>query len=333
MDKIKSRLNLNLLVILVMAFIALIYPYFAASSFSLVILASALIFGLLAISLDLLWGYGGLLTLGPAAYFGLGGYIYALYMTKVGSGTIETLSAFLLSIIIPCLLALLVGLAGFKSKVTSLYFALINLAVALSLQQLALRWYSLTGGTNGIISIPRPTLIWRVGSMTDLYYFTILVVFVFVILAYYLVNSKMWHVVKAIKLNENKVNSIGYNPIVYKLIVSAVFAGIGGLCGALYAPITGIVHPDWFGVSMSMQMFVWVALGGGGTLLGPFFAALAIKLIENSLSGLFVQTYVLFLGIIFIVVVMVMPKGFTGFFKALFAALAKNKNAPEKVNI
>jgi ABC-type branched-subunit amino acid transport system permease subunit len=137
--------------------LVLLYPL-AAGSYSLYVMSLALVFGMLALSVDLLWGYAGILNLGPAVAFGLGGYAYAILMKGMGGGLLVTLLALLVAIVVPLAITLLISYAGFKSKTTLMYYALINLALALTLEQVAVVMIRYTGGSSGLINFPYPKI-------------------------------------------------------------------------------------------------------------------------------------------------------------------------------
>jgi ABC-type branched-subunit amino acid transport system permease subunit len=287
--------------------------------FGLFIVSSALVLALLALSVDFQWGYAGILNLGPAAYLGLGAYTYALVQRKVAVGS-PTWLAFGLAILLGILLAVVVAVPAFKARTLPVYYALITLAVALILQRWTAVSYDLTGGSNGITGIRLPdfSLPGLDLKMTTTDQFFPLAAGV-VIVAYlgllWLTRSRFGRVMAAIRDDEEKSATLGYDVSGVKLVVAAIAGGVGALAGALYAPLAGTAHPSLFGIAFTIQAFVWVAVGGQGTLIGPLLAALSLKLLENQLRGISADGYVMVLAAIFILVVLFLPKGIAGLFE------------------
>jgi urea transport system permease protein len=287
-----------------------------ADPFGLFIVATALVLGLLALSVDLQWGYTGILNLGPAAYLGLGAYTYALVQRRVEIGS-PTYVAFALAILLGVLLAVVVAFPAFKARTLPIYYALITLAVSLILQRWTAVSYDLTGGSNGLIGIPLPDFslpgIDLALTSTDQFYPLAAGVAILVYLVcLWLTRSRFGRVLMAIRDDEEKVATLGYNVAGVKLLVAAIAGGIGALAGALYAPLAGTAHPSLFGVALSIQAYVWVAVGGQGTLIGPLLAGIALKLLENRLRGVSADGYVMVLAAIFILVVIFLPRGIAG---------------------
>ncbi|MFN8590616.1 MAG: branched-chain amino acid ABC transporter permease [Thermomicrobiales bacterium] len=287
-----------------------------ADPFSLFLVSSALVLGLLALSVDLQWGYTGILNLGPAAYLGLGAYTYALTMRHIKTGS-PTWLAFALAVLIGVLLAVVVAFPAFKTRTLPIYYALITLAVSLILQRWTAVSYDLTGGSNGLIAIPLPDfslagLDLAPTTPEQFYWLTAGVVTATYLGCIWLTHSRLGRVLVAIRDDEEKAATLGYNVAGIKLLIAAVAGAIGALAGALYAPLTGTAHPSLFGVALSIQAYVWVAVGGQGTLIGPLLAALALKLLENRLRGVSADGYVMILAAVFILVVVFLPRGIAG---------------------
>jgi urea ABC transporter permease protein UrtC len=296
----------------------LLYGRFA-DPFGLFIVSSALVLSLLALSVDLQWGYTGILNLGPAAYLGLGAYTYALTQRKVSAGS-PTYLAFALALLLGIILAVAVAFPAFRVRTLPIYYALVTLAVSLILQRWTAVSYDLTGGSNGITGIPLPdfSLPGLDLKMTDPEQFFPLTAGV-VIAAYlsclWLTRSRFGRVLVAIRDDEEKVATLGYSVASAKLIVAAIAGALGALAGALYAPLIGTAHPSLFGIAFSVQAYVWVAVGGQGTLIGPIVATLVLKLLENRLRGVSADGYVMILAAVFILVVIFLPKGIAGLFE------------------
>jgi ABC-type branched-subunit amino acid transport system permease subunit len=289
-----------------------------ADPFGLFIVSSAMVLSLLALSVDLQWGYAGILNLGPAAWLGLGAYTYAVVQREVTAGS-PTYIAFALAILLGVILAVVVAFPAFKAHTLPVYYALITLVVSLILQRWTSVSYDLTGGSNGLIAIPLPDfslpgLDLALTSTDQFYPLAAGVVIVAYLGCLWLTRSRFGRVLVAIRDDEEKVATLGYDVSSAKLIVAAIGGALGALSGALYAPLVGTAHPSFFGIALSIQAYVWVAVGGQGTLLGPIVAAIGLKLLENQLRGVSADGYVMLLAAVFVLVVLFLPKGIAGLF-------------------
>jgi ABC-type branched-subunit amino acid transport system permease subunit len=289
--------------------------------FGLFIVSSALVLALLALSVDLQWGYAGILNLGPAAYLGLGAYTYALVQRKV-TAVSPTWLAFGLAILLGVVLAVVVAFPAFKARTLPVYYALITLAVALILQRWTAVSYDLTGGSNGITGIRLPDfslpgLPLKMTTTDQFFPLAAGVAIVVYLGLLWLTRSRFGRVMAAIRDDEEKAATLGYDVSAVKLVVAAIAGGIGALAGALYAPLAGTAHPSLFGIAFSIQAFVWVAVGGQGTLIGPLLAAIALKLLENQLRGISADGYLIALAALFMLAVIFLPKGIAGLFSGI----------------
>lgn len=302
-------------VALKVVFVGLILAYFLWSGiignpYGLDILAVALVFGLYAAGVDLAWGYGGILLLGSALFYGIGAYAMAFSLQRGW----EPLLTYPAVVGLSVLLALVIAYIGFRARASQVHFGLIGLAISLGFERLAVTAYDITGGSNGLTGIGRPVL----GGVVDLsdsraYYFVVLAVVTAVIGALYYARSSAWgDAVRAVKTDELKAEALGYNVLAVKLQVVAMTAAVVSFAGTLFPPVSGTAYPALFGISLNMQALVWVAIGGAGTLLGPFMLAAVLKLLESYLSGVLIDYYLLILGLTFVFVVVVMPRGFGG---------------------
>ena len=227
-----------------------------ADPFGLFIVASALVLALLALSVDLQWGYAGILNLGPAAYLGLGAYTYAITRREITIGS-PTYLAFALAIVLGIVLAVVVAFPAFKARTLPVYYALITLAVALILQRWTAVSYDLTGGSNGLVAIPLPDfslpgLDLKMTAAEQFFPLASGVVVVAYLACRWLTRSRFGRVLAAIRDDEEKVATLGYDVAATKLIVAAIAGALGALAGALYAPLAGTAHPSLFGIAFSV---------------------------------------------------------------------------------
>lgn len=288
----------------------LLWAGVSTDPYDLDVLAVALVFGLYAAGVDLSWGYGGILLLGSALYFGLGAYAMAFALQRGW----EPVLAYALGSGAAVVVGLAIALVGFRVRASQVHFGLMGLAISLLFQRLAVSAYDLTGGSNGLTVATRPDLggIVDLSSSTSYYFFVVVVVAVVVGGLYAALGSAWGDAVRAVRVDETKAEALGYHVLAVKLQVSALAAGVIALAGTLFAPVSGTAYPDLFGIVLSMQALVWVALGGPGSLLGPVLVAVLLKELESYLSSFLIDYYLLILGAIFMVVVLTIPNGLAG---------------------
>ena len=272
-------------------------------------LTEVLILGLFAMSLDLLVGYTGLDSFGHAAVYGLGAYTASLLLlwTQV-SLPVAVLGGALLT----ALLALPMG--WLCTRTTGVSFAMLTLAFAQLLYAVAYKWQSVTGGSDGLAGVgrtPGPFGLSWFTSRSGYYYFVAGCLVGAYTMCRAFVASPVGTTLLAIRENERKSSSLGYNPRTYKIGVFVIAAFFGGLAAALYAPFAGFASPDLFFWILSGQVLVMVIIGGSGSLLGPVAGAAVFLLLEHYLSGL-TDSWALILGLIFIVFVLFVPEGLWG---------------------
>jgi ABC-type branched-subunit amino acid transport system permease subunit len=299
---------------LVMLGALFLLPFFTDDPYWLFVLATALLFGILAMSLDLLWGYAGVLNLAPALSFGLGAYAWAIIGADV-DGVLGTYLGLGAAVLLPAAAGALVAFVSFFAGARGIYFALITLSLTLVVKQVVQSATQFTGGSNGIIGIPWPTLgvpgvfETTINSTSSFFQLTVVVTAIVFWIVSVLANGRFGTVLEAIRENDQRVETLGYSTLRYRVMVSAISAGIGGLAGMLYAPLTGIVDPSLFGVELSVQAFVWVAVGGQGTLLGPLIAAVLISIGQQTLTGSSASLYLLGIATVFVAIVLLLPGG------------------------
>ena len=318
--------------------------------FTLNLWGKYLCYGILAVSIDLLWGYTGLLCLGQALFFSLGGYMMGMhlmlmigklgqyksalpdFMVFLGHSTLPPFwvpfqsfpVAFLMIFLIPGLIALIFGYLAFRSRIKGVYFSILTQALTYGASLMFFRNDMLMGGNNGFTDFR--TLLGanlRIASTQRLLYIsTAILLIIVVMLCKWLTHSRFGLVQRAIRDSENRVLFSGYSTANFKLFIFVVSAVIAALAGALYVPQVGIINPSEMTPEKSLEAVVWVALGGRGTLVGPVLGAISVNALKSWATREFPDLWLLFLGTSFVLVVMFMPKGMIGL-PSQIQALAK----------
>jgi branched-chain amino acid transport system permease protein len=283
------------------------------------ILVDLLIFGLFAMSLDLILGYTGMVSFGHAAYFGLGAYGSALVLIHFEQ---------------PIPVALLAGalLAGvvaapvgwLSTRATGIYFAMLTLAFAQLLYTVAYKWRDLTGGSDGIAGVPKTTLFWGGPSLAEprpFYYLVAATVVLSLLGCHALVCSPFGRALQAIRENEHRFVSLGRDSRPFKRVVFVVAATFAGLAGALFAPFRGFASPEVMFWVLSGQGLMMVITGGIGTLVGPVIGAMVFILVQEILSS-YTEHWMIFTGVVFVLIVIFLPGGVVGTARRWFEARA-----------
>ena len=304
--------------------IALLVIFSVTSSpYAIGLLAKFLTYAMLALTLDILWGYAGILSFAHAVFFGLGSYSLALTLTHFGDVPGITYVGFVLSALVPGLLALVVGYMMFSRRVSGVYFAIVTFALGAILQSVTIVWIDFTGGLNGLYGFTAPKLglpyVWEfeitTNNLSAYYVISIALIIVYFLLRQ-LVKSPFGQVVRAINNDEDRVASFGYDVSAIKLAVFVLSCALAGFSGALYVPV-GFVSAKLMDILFSTSVIVWVAVGGRGTLMGAILGALAVNYLQTFMSDVLVFYWLLFVGLFFIVVVLVMPDGIVGLAKRI----------------
>lgn len=309
------KLERELLIAIPVFAILFLAPVFAGT-YHTRILAKFILFGVFAMSLDLIWGYAGILSFGHAAYFGLGAYAVTLILSHTTFA--GTLLAILGSMFFPVLIGLFMSFFLIYGKVSGVYFSIITLVVTLIMEQLSVAWYSVTGGLDGFFPVPPLTFInYQLDADTNsglMIYFYIIAVVAMVVffLLYLLSKSRYGLILQALKNDPQRTQFMGINIATAKSIVFTLSCGIAGLAGGLLGPLEDFISPDLFGLLLSTQVMIWVAVGGRNTLIGPFMGAILLGYLQAFLSGIIVEAWFLIIGIILVVVVMFWPDGLAG---------------------
>ena len=308
--------------------------------FTLNLWGKYLCYGIMAISIDLLWGYTGLLCLGQALFFTLGGYMMGMHlMLMIGTlgqykSELPDFMVFLghtelpafwqpfysfsfalaMVVLVPGLLAYVFGFLAFRSRIKGVYFSILTQALTYGAALLFFRNDLLMGGNNGFTDFR--TLLGsdlRIATtQRALYVATAVLVVAVVVGCKWLTHSRFGLIQRAIRDSENRVLFSGYATANFKLFVFVLSAMIAAVAGALYVPQVGIINPSEMTTEKSLEAVVWVALGGRGTLVGPVVGAISVNALKSWATRAYPDLWVLILGGAFVLVVMFMPKGIVG---------------------
>jgi urea transport system permease protein len=323
-----GRLPLNRYIDIGVLIFLLIFPLLF-SPFRTELMGKTLIFILFAISLDLIWGYTGLMSFGHAVLFGLGGYIMGLsrafaggvpdFMQRVGITEIPVFFAplqnenlaFALGILIPGLVAAFLGFFIFFSRVKGVFFSLITLALSYIFSTFVSNQQTYTNGYNGLGGLGR--VLWGIKfNINQLYYVTLAIVVLVFVLCIFLVNSRFGKTLRSIRENEMRLTFLGYNPAFFKIAIFMISGMVAGLAGVLYIPMNSFISPNELGITQSTVVLVWLAVGGRGNLSGAVVGTLLIYWCQTLLSESISNAWSLILGIVIIVVVFFLPQGIVG---------------------
>lgn len=291
-------------VIFVLALVAAVVVGMGADNYYLTVALGALLFGLFAAAVDLSIGLAGVLSLGSALYFGIGAYIVALAM-RLGPGFCIGV---LIAVGAAAAVAIVLGFVGLTARRSSIQFALLTLIASLTCEQMIVN-YDALGRSNGLPGIPLPSLGGTQMSLQSYYFACTAAIFIVLAALRQLACSRMGGLLRLVRDEPEKAESFGYDVKRIKIAATAASAAISAACGGAYVVVIGIAFPGLFAVLPNMLALVWIALGGPGTLLGPFVAGVALKLIEFRIGRTYTDTYMLIVGIAFVLTVSFAPKG------------------------
>jgi urea transport system permease protein len=344
------------ILLLVMPALNMLLPedsWFHLSDFSLNRFGKFLAFAILALGLDLIWGYTGILSLGQGVFFGLGAYCMSMHMmltigkeSVYGSDMPDFMvwnqvkelplfwkpfysfpAAVIGAILVPMLFALIFGFFAFRSRIKGVYFAIITQALALVAWLVFNRNDTNLGGTNGLTDF-KQVLGYRLsepGTQRVLYVLTVLCLGAAYLLCQWIIRSRAGRVLVAVRDSEKRVVFSGYTPANYKLFVFVVAAALAGLAGMLYAPQVGIITPAQIGVLPSLEMVIWVAVGGRASLAGAVLGAISVNYGRSVLTNYFPELWPFILGGLFVLVVLLFPDGLIGMMRKGKSLLTQSK--------
>ncbi len=316
---------------------------FHLADYMIPLIGKYLCFAMLALALDLVWGYCGVLSLGHGAFFALGGYAMGMYlMRQIGSrgvyrnpilpdfmvflnwkelpwywfGFDHFWFAAIMVMLVPGLLAAVFGFFAFRSRITGVYLSIITQAMTYALLLAFFRNDMGFGGNNGLTDF-KELLGFDVqarGTKLALYFASLTALGLALLACRIVVATKLGRVMMAVRDAEARVRFLGYSVTSVKLFAFVLSAVLAGIAGALYVPQIGIINPSEFSPGNSIELAIWVAVGGRGTLIGPILGALAVNAAKTYLSAAFPETWLFCLGGLFILVTLLLPRGVLGLF-------------------
>lgn len=274
-------------------------------------LTKVLIFAIFAMSLDLILGYTGLLSLGHAAFFGMAGYATGILMVHYGTESLWLVIP--LGILTAGIVAVIIGYIALR--VSGVYFLLVTLAFGQLLSVAAVKWRMMTGGTDGLVGIAYPHLGLPGFTWTDsrFYYLVFLAFAICFFLLFRITHSSFGRALVGIRENEQRMQFLGYNTWAHKYVAFIIAGLFAGVAGVLFAPFYGIMVPEHLGLTTSAMVMLMVIIGGAGTLFGPVIGAGLIVLLEHIASICSPERWPLILGGVFVICVMFLRGGF-GFY-------------------
>ncbi len=302
-------------VVAVLVFVGLFYVPYLVAGYPVFILPQYMLFGVLALTLCLLWGFGGMVSFGQGAFFAVGAYAFGIMLKHV-SGPSGPWLGLLVGVVLGAVIAGGVGYFLFSANVRDSYFVLVTLAISTIVYVVANSQSGLTGGFNGLYveraSFSVAGLHISVKGDLAMYY----VAFALTLLAYlgfrFLQWSPFGQVLVSIRENEDRTRALGYNTALYKTVAFAISGAVAALAGGFYATDTGFVSPSLGGVLFSTSVVVWVAVGGRGYFIGALIGAIGISILSNALNSLIPEYWQLILGVLFVLVIVFFRRGLVG---------------------
>ena len=319
---------------------------FYMSAYALTLIGKIMCFAIAALALDLVWGYCGILSLGHGLFFAIGGYIMGMYlMRQIGAegvyksalpdfmvfldwkelpwfwkGSEHFWWMLLMLILIPGLVSWVFGYFAFRSRIKGVYFSIITQALTYAAMLLFFRNETGFGGNNGFTDFKRILgySISAPSTRVTLFLITFMVLVSSFLLCRAVITSKMGRVITAVRDAESRLMFCGYNPLGFKLFIWVLSAVLCAIAGALFVPQVGIINPGEMSPTNSIEMVIWVAVGGRGTLLGPIIGAFAVSGAKSFFTANFAEYWLFFLGLMFVLTTLFLPNGLLGVYHQIF---------------
>ena len=325
------------------------------SNYTVTLLGKYLCYGLLALALDLVWGYCGILSLGHGAFFALGGYAMGMYLMRqigdrgvYGNPELPDFMVFLnwqelpwywygfdsfafamvMVALVPGLLAFLFGWLAFRSRVTGVYLSIITQALTYALMLLFFQNDFGFGGNNGLTDF-KDLLGFSLQSDSTrvvLLISSALALTLGYLVCRWLVSSRYGRVLVAVRDAESRVRFMGYRVEHYKLVAFTLSAVLAGIAGALYVPQVGIINPGEFSPINSIELVIWVAVGGRGTLYGAVIGAVVVNYAKTWFTGVMPDAWLFALGALFVITTLWLPKGLVGLYQQVVSFITERRN-------
>ena len=333
--------------------IFIVFP-FVMGDFQISLMSKLLLFGSLAISLDLVWGFTGILSFAHGIFFTLGGYASAYYLKLNLSAESNTYGgelpdfmvwnglevlpwfiaplkyfpiAFIAMIGVPALFAYIVGSFIFRSKVSGVYITIITLALSSALTTFFISQQAYTGGTNGITDVSKLAFFGTEISALGLYFMILAYTAFVLVLSWWLTQSNFGLILRSINENENRIAFLGYDVAQYKIFIWTLSAALAGVAGGLFVPLNRFISPVYLAVAFGTQVVIWVAIGGRGTLIGPLLAAMLLGQAQNYAERI-TQDWQLMIGVLLLIVVLFIPNGLMSLLPKKFSLANLSKPKP-----
>jgi len=313
---------------------------FHVSNYTVTLVGKIMCYAIVALAMDLIWGYTGILSLGHGLFFALGGYAMGMYLMRsighdgVYKSDLPDFMVFLdwktypwywsftdhfwycalLVVLVPGVLAFVFGFFAFRSRIKGVYFSIITQALTYAFMLLFFRNDTGFGGNNGFTDFKRILgySVTAPGTRVALFMLTGAALIAFLCLGRAIVQSKLGRVLTAIRDAETRVMFSGYDPVYFKLFIWTLSAVICGIAGALYVPQVGIINPSEMSPANSIEIAIWTAVGGRGTLIGPVLGAAVVNLGKSWFTQALPEYWLFVLGLLFILVTLYLPRGIAG---------------------
>ena len=313
---------------------------FYVSPFWLTLIGKFMCFAILALAMDLIWGFGGILSLGQGLFFALGGYAFGMYLMReirldgvyksplpdfmvfldwkelpwYWSFTDHFLWAMMLVVLVPGIVAFIFGWLAFRSRIKGVYFSIITQALTYAAMLAFFRNDMGFGGNNGFTDFKRILgfSITSPGMRATLYLLSGAALLGCYLICKKLIASRFGQVLTAIRDGESRLMFLGYRTLYFKLFAWTLAAVMSGIAGALYVPQVGIINPSEMSPAQSIEIAIWTAVGGRGSLIGPILGAFGVNAAKSWFTVAMPQFWLFFLGAIFILVTLFLPKGLMG---------------------
>lgn len=321
------------------------------SSFAIALIGKFICYAMAALALDLVWGYTGILSLGHGLFFALGGYAHGMYLMRAGKASADIVPDFMtflswktypwfwsftehfwyamfLMLAVPGLLAFLFGYFAFRSRIKGVYFSIITQALTFAAMLLFFRNETGFGGNNGFTDFKKILGfdITSANTRAALYWVSLAALLGALVLGRAITQSKLGRILTAIRDSESRLRFLGYEPLGFKLFIWTLSAMLCAIAGALYVPQVGIINPGEMSTENSIEMVIWVATGGRGTLIGPIIGAGTINGLKTWFTSVFPEFWLYALGLIFVLVTIFLPQGIVGLVRK-FSQRSKGQTA------